>query len=270
MRFLSLGAGVQSSALLLLAIEGRIPRFDCAIFADTQFEPAAVYGHLDRLEKLASDAGIPVRRVSSGDLRRDSLDIERRFVSMPLFVLGRNGARGMLRRQCTSEYKIAPIKAEARRLLGYPHPARVPRSVYAEQAIGISVDEFHRAKDAPVRYLRNVFPLLELGWTRADCRTYLTSQGFADTPRSACLACPYHQDREWAHLRDTDPDGWAEAIAFDEAIRHGYPGARKIDATYYLHRSRKPLAEVVFTGDDRQQPRLGCSPWSCRSEAGEV
>ncbi|GAA2653469.1 hypothetical protein [Nonomuraea recticatena] len=265
LRVLSLGAGVQSSALLLLAIERRIPRFDVAIFADTRWEPTEVYTHLDRLEKLSADAGIPVRRVSNGDLRKDALDPEHRFVSMPLFVLGKDGSRGLLRRQCTQEYKITCLKAEVRRLLGYPHPNRVPQDVYAEQAIGISVDEFHRAKDATVRYLRNVFPLLDLGWTRADCRTYLTSLGLGNTPRSACVGCPFHRDSEWIRLRDHDPVGWAEAVAFDEAIRHGHPRAPGIGATYYLHRSRQPLAEVVLKPGPNDDQIEGCSPWSCRS-----
>jgi hypothetical protein len=69
----------------------------------------------------------------------------------------------------TSEYKISPLKKAARELLGYPHPQRVPRGVYIEQAIGISTDEFARAKDSGVPYLRNVFPLIELGWDRARC-----------------------------------------------------------------------------------------------------
>jgi hypothetical protein len=49
LRILSLGAGVQSSTVALLAAEGAIPPLDCAIFADTGSEPAAVYAHLDRL-----------------------------------------------------------------------------------------------------------------------------------------------------------------------------------------------------------------------------
>jgi hypothetical protein len=68
----------------------------------------------------------------------------------------------------TSQYKVRPLKQEARRLLGFPHPKRVPAGVYAEQAIGISTDEFARAKDADVRYLRNVFPLLSSAGTGPD------------------------------------------------------------------------------------------------------
>ena len=73
-RFLSLGAGVQSSATLLLAVRGRIPTFDAAIFADTGWEPANVYRQLARLTRIAGQAGIPVVRVSNGHIRKDALD----------------------------------------------------------------------------------------------------------------------------------------------------------------------------------------------------
>src|SRR4051812_5309454 len=83
LRLLSLGAGVQSSTLLLLACEGRIPKYDAAIFSDTGWDPVEVSRHLDRLEDEASAAGIPIHRVSAGNIRRDALDPEHRFASMP-------------------------------------------------------------------------------------------------------------------------------------------------------------------------------------------
>ncbi|MBK8468120.1 MAG: hypothetical protein IPL32_20085 [Chloracidobacterium sp.] len=49
---ISLGAGVQSSTMALMAAHGEItPIPDCAIFADTQAEPQSVYTWLDWLEK---------------------------------------------------------------------------------------------------------------------------------------------------------------------------------------------------------------------------
>lgn len=78
------GAGVQSSAVLLLACEGVIPRFDVALFADTGWEPRAVYANLARLRAHAEKFGIPVRTVSAGNIRHDALDPAHRFVSMPL------------------------------------------------------------------------------------------------------------------------------------------------------------------------------------------
>ncbi|HEY1484715.1 MAG TPA: hypothetical protein VGF84_01350, partial [Micromonosporaceae bacterium] len=92
-RYLSLGAGVQSSTLIVLAAAGDIPTFDLAIFADTGWEPAAVYRNLDRLTGIAAAAGIPIVRVAQGHIRADALDPAHRFASMPLFTLGPHGER---------------------------------------------------------------------------------------------------------------------------------------------------------------------------------
>lgn len=289
-RVLSLGAGVQSTALYLLAVDGLIPRPDVAVFADTGWEPASVYAHLDALADVPD--GIPIVRVSAGNIRRDALDPEHRFASMPLFVRNPDGSDGMARRQCTSEYKVKPIKRAVRDLLGYPHPTPVPRGVYADQLIGISRDEVGRVRDSDVRYARNVFPLLDLdgaadgrpGWTRADCQRYLTARGWGSVGKSACIGCPYHGNAEWRRIRDEDPESWADAVAFDAAIRGGSARAtaagRGLRGEFYLHRSRVPLDLAPIdrvTGpewQDRQTDLLGlaadqgCSPFGCRSESG--
>jgi hypothetical protein len=212
LRVLSLGAGVQSTTLLLLSAEGVLPPLDAAVFADTGWEPAAVYEHLDRIDReVAQPAGIPIYRVSAGNIRRDALDPAHRFASMPLFIKNPDGGDGMTRRQCTSEYKLKPIKARVRQMLGYPHPKPVPRGVFAEQWIGISRDEFGRAKDSGINYLKSYHPLLYMegaadgreGWTRDDCSRYLKASGWESTPKSACIGCPFHGNAQWRRLRDT-------------------------------------------------------------------
>ncbi len=266
-RYLSLGAGVQSSTLLLLAAQGTIPGFGAAIFADTGWEPAAVYRHLDRLTGIAEQAGIEVVRVSAGDIRADALDPKHRFASMPLFTLGPNGERGMARRQCTSEYKIKPIKAEVRRRLGYPHPTRVPAGVRAEIAIGISLDEIGRARDSDVAYMRNVHPLLDLAWRRTDCLRFLAEHGLADTPKSSCVGCPFHDDGFWLALREHSPQEWADAVAFDRSIRNGSAQANAdghpLRGQFILHRQRVPLDEVQLRPRPRPGDAPGCGPWTC-------
>lgn len=77
----------------------------------------------------------------------------------------------------TGEYKIKPIKQKVRELLGYPYPARIPKGIYVEQLVGISTDEFHRAKDADVKYMRNRHPLPDLGWSRRDRRAKVNTPG---------------------------------------------------------------------------------------------
>ncbi|MFD5492702.1 hypothetical protein ACFWH4_07145 [Streptomyces sp. NPDC127091] len=275
--------------MLALSAEGVLPKVDYAIFADTGWEPAAVYEHLDRLEtEIARPAGIPVLRVSAGNIRDDALDPNHRFASMPLYILNQDGKQGMTRRQCTGEYKIKPIKKKVRELLGYPYPQHIPKDVFVEQWIGISTDEFHRAKDADVRYMKNVHPLIEMGWSRSDCVRYLASLGLADTPKSSCLGCPFHGNAQWRHIRDTSPEEWQDVVDFDAAIRKGNARANaagnKLLGQAFLHRSRVPLSEAPIdhvTAAERaalqDEPTDvyelehgvadGCSPWACRGDA---
>ena len=52
---LSLGGGVQSSVMALMAGEGAFDRTpDCAVFADTRWEPPSVYEHLEWLRDRLS------------------------------------------------------------------------------------------------------------------------------------------------------------------------------------------------------------------------
>lgn len=282
LRTLSLGAGVQSTTVYLLSCAGVIPTFDAAIFADTGWEPAQVYEHLARLEAYGVEVGgPPIYRVSAGNIRNDALDPDHRFASMPLFVRNRDGSEGMARRQCTNEYKLKPIKAEVRRRLGYVHPIPVPRGVFAEVAIGISTDEIGRAKDSDVGYMRNVFPLLDLGMSRKDCERYLTEHGWAHVAKSACVGCPFHGNRQWRKMREKQPEEWADAVEFDHQIRGGSARAnaagKELRGSMFLHRSRMPLDEAPIDRvtraewKDRQGDLFedgdpdGCSPWACRS-----
>lgn len=84
----SLGAGVQSTTLALLSAAGDLPKLDGAIFADTGWEPDAVYRHLDRLEQeILIPAGIPLYRVSRGNLHDDLLNPDK-MAMIPAYTLG--------------------------------------------------------------------------------------------------------------------------------------------------------------------------------------
>ncbi|MGK4581663.1 hypothetical protein [Kitasatospora sp. HPMI-4] len=276
--------------MLLLSALGELPKLDYAIFSDTGWEPSKAYLHLDEVERrIARPANIPILRVSSGNIREDALDPAHRFASMPLYILNQDGSPGMTRRQCTGEYKIKPIKRQVRQLLGYPHPVRVPRGVYAEQWIGISTDEFHRAKDADVKYTRHTFPLLDLGMSRDDCLKLLAEHGWGSTPKSSCLGCPFHGNAQWRDIRDNSPKEWADVVEFDAAIRAGNARAnadgRPLLGQAYLHRSRLPLDLAPIDKLTRAETRAqqlqldldeeelengsdaGCSPFSCRGDA---
>jgi len=263
LQVLSLGAGVQSTVLLLMSAEGMLPKLDLAVFADTQAEPQYVYDHLDRLdEQVAKPAGITIKRVSDGSLedlaRNERMDV-------PMYLRHPDGTAGFLRRrQCTSNYKVRPIKRFCRKWM----QDRGEKTY--DQWIGISLDEFTRAKDADVKYIHHKFPLLDKRMDRRDCLKFLGERGWT-TPKSACVFCPYRRDEEWRWLKEQHPTEFQRAVDFDTHIR-----AHRLDhltADPYVHKSLKPLGEVVFgwTRKDTENAQLNfdglsCSPFACAAD----
>lgn len=72
---LSLGAGVQSTALFILGCEGEVvPKLDGAVFADTRWEPRHVMEHLTNLQQYGEEHGVPVYLASRGSLPDDVLN----------------------------------------------------------------------------------------------------------------------------------------------------------------------------------------------------
>jgi hypothetical protein len=237
LRVVSLGAGVQSSALLLLALTGQVGRVDAAIFADTGFEPAAVYGHLWRLAGYCVTADVPLYVVAGGDIRTFGGFGTGSALDVPFYVTNHAGGEGLLRRQCTSKLKVAPVRRQLRALM------RARDATRADLLYGISADEALRMRRSDVAYVRNVYPLVERGWRRADCAAFLALYGIT-APRSACLCCPYHTNKEWRAMRDDRPDEWAAAVAWEREAQAVGIGR---DATPFVHRQRVPLDAVDLT-----------------------
>lgn len=246
MHIISLGAGVQSSTMALMAAHGEItPMPECAIFADTHSEPKAVY---EWLRYLKTKLPFPVNTVSQGDLR-EHVAAERpkgKFlrVDIPAFVKGANGQPGgMVNRSCTRDYKIVPIIREVRRLTGLTRK-RGPKTPIVMQWIGISLDEAHRMKPSREAWIENRWPLVDKRMKREDCLRWMKANGYPEPPKSSCTFCPFHSADQWRALTT---DEMAEAIAIDERLRSRPPSAYRKTGTLYLHRSCKPLREVDFT-----------------------
>lgn len=238
LRILSLGAGVQSSALLLMSERGELPPLDCAIFADTGWESKGTYLWLDWLRAVTK---VPILIVQRGSVK-DFLNYngKARAVSLPVFTMDRDdGKVGRFWRQCTGEHKIQPIRKEVRRLLGIQPRQRTPKGA-VEQWIGISIDEAHRVfSRQPDRLSDLRYPLIEKRMSRTDCEAWLTRNYGMVPPKSSCIGCPFHSDREWRNL---DADEFRDACEFDEMIR--VRGGIRGDL--FLHRSCKPLGDIDF------------------------
>jgi hypothetical protein len=262
---LMLGAGVQSTTLLLLAIDGKLPKPDIAIFADTKWEGRHTYEHLVWLEGCAAAAGIRVDRCSKGNIKEDALNSRvraklesgYRWVSLPYYVTHGDGEEGIIRRQCTKEYKIDEIDRHIRReLLGLKPRQRFPKDVHIRKWFGISADEAMRMKPARNRWDEHVYPLIEMldpPWKRGNCVAYLEKRNpDRRVPRSSCTGCPFKNTADWRELIEYAPEEFEEACQFDEAIRNTID-----DGEAFIHPRRKPLREIDFsTLEDHGQQSL--------------
>ena len=248
---ISLGAGVQSSTMAIMAAKGDFPPVDCAIFADTGYEPKAVYTYLEFLKKILP---YPVYLVEKGNIRDDMLAAKgtTNFVVAPFFTQNKiTGKKGMVMRQCTNDYKIQPIRTKIRELCNVKKGKHFPKDKYVEQWIGISTDEAGRMKPARDKYILNRHPLIEAKMSRQDCINYLKKENIPLPEKSACIVCPYHNDAYWHFMKTERPSEFADAVDFDKQVRNI---SRKEDEQLYAHRSCKPLDEVEFNKkeDDKQ------------------
>lgn len=243
---LSLGAGVQSTCMALMADRGAFGRVpDCAIFADTDWEPPDVYEHLDWLE---GELSYPVHRVNRGrSLRQDLLDgvnhTGHNFIDIPVFLRAHGGyTDGMGLRQCTLRYKIDPIRRKVREMIGMKKGQKVPAGVYVEQWIGISTDEIERAKPAREKWLRTRWPLIEQNLSRIDLVNWFREHyPGRELVKSACVGCPYQSRNQWVEKKRQHPEAFAEAVEIDRRLRNTGP-RKKVP---FLHVRRRPLDEAV-------------------------
>ncbi len=260
LRVLSLGGGVQSTVMCLLAAQGafRCQRSgevclpDYALFADTDWEPQGVY---DTIDWLRTQVPFPILTVSNKrSLRQDVKDgvnaRGRKWLTIPVYLAHkRDGtAAGRNWRQCTTDYKIVPIQRKVRALLGLAARRAVAQETKVEMWLGITTDEFTRLKASQDPWIENRYPLIEeKPMSRDDCVAWFGEHYPGRTLiRSACVGCPFRSGSSWIQVRENDPERFAEAVAIDRSLRQPHhPAARTFRHTVYLHSRRLPLAEAV-------------------------
>jgi hypothetical protein len=258
---IGLGAGVQSSTMALMAARSgdiMLPMPVAAVFADTQAEPPSVYAWLDWLEKRLP---FPVYRVTQGSLtdtltkvrtRKDGTGTYIRQ-SIPAFVADAKGKTSPLMRGCTRDYKVIPIVRKVKQLIK-EHGAD-----HAMQWIGISTDEAHRMKPSGEKKITHIWPLIDAGYSRADCIAWFDRGNYPRPPRSACVFCPYHSNEEWARLKREEPEAFALAVKAERDLQDAIGKTTRPTAQTlpYLHRSRQPIDTVQFEVQPKVADQFG-------------
>jgi hypothetical protein len=157
---------------------------------------------------------------------------------IPAFVKNPDGSQGMLLRKCTLDYKIVPIRRKLRELM------QAAGVKHVELWMGISLDEAHRMKPSGVRYVTNVYPLVDIGLTRLHCLQWMQKQGYPQPPKSACTFCPYHSNEQWQSLTKEE---FAQAVAFERRwneLARGDQRSTQVRGEIFLHRDMVPLDQV--------------------------
>ena len=243
LKVLSLGAGVQSSTLALMAAHGELDMPDCAIFADVQAELESVYAWLDWLEKQLP---YPVYKITRGSLPQQALIVrtskkgtQYQKHAPPAFMIDKEtGEGGIMMRQCTSDFKIEPIRKKLRELGG--------KDRGVEQWLGISKDEIQRMKPSRDKWITNRWPLIEKRLTRYQCLQWMQDKGYPAPPRSSCYFCPYHSPAEWWRLKTEEPACFAKAVQFEKDFQIAMSKVTGFRGTPFLNRSCVPLDTIDF------------------------
>ena len=241
LRVISLGWGVQSWTLAAMVALGELPPVDYAIHADTTHEAAGTYTHAAKWTPWLEDHGVKVVTVQANrpEVVREDWGTSGSVLIPALTTDHNNGSEGQIRRQCTHDWKIMPIRRFIRSVIGAPRPGAV------ESWQGISLDEWQRMRTSDVAYIENVYPLVDRRITRASCVSWLQEHGLDVPPKSACTFCPYHDLASWKRLKQAGGPDWDRAVEVDAAIRSVRP-----QHSLYVHPARVPLPEAIRIPED--------------------
>jgi hypothetical protein len=219
---LSFGGGVQSAAIVVLIAQGRLPRPDQIVMADTGREARETWDYLEaHIVPLLAPLGLMVQ-VIPHDYATVDLYAGNGDVLIPAYTNG-----GKLPTFCSDKWKKLPV----RRWL------KAQGVTETTMWLGMSLDEIERMRISDVKWITNHYPLVyDVRLRRHECAKLVEDYGLPTPPKSSCWMCPHRRNDQWRRLRAAYPQDWQQAVALDRQITasHGV----------YLHESRQPLEEA--------------------------
>ena len=179
---LSFGAGRQTTAMLILAINGEIERPDVVLFADTGCELPETYAYIEHyIRPFCETNHLPFFTVA-----RPGGTIYDWFNKGPALPVP-------TQRSCTAQFKIRPMNIWQK------------ANLITKQQIGFSYDEAGRAsKNVKAKFPR-FFPLIENRITLHDCMWVIEQYEWPLPPKSACYLCCFQSPSRLRRLALREP-----------------------------------------------------------------
>jgi hypothetical protein len=238
----SSGGGTQSSAIAALIVQGKLPKPDFVLIADTGREMPSTWEYLDTVTAPAlKGVGIEVHRIKASEWVNNwgrGVFATNGDLIIPAFT-NINGS-GKLSAFCSKAWKVEVVNRWLSKMHG------ITRSKFRKW-IGFSVDEpkrwknMKKGKEFESGLIR--LPLVDdLPTMREESIQIVEQMGWPTPPRSRCFDCPNQTDFEWLEV-SRDPALWAASVARDEFIRTR-------DEHAFVHSSLRPLSEVDLSAAD--------------------
>jgi 3'-phosphoadenosine 5'-phosphosulfate sulfotransferase (PAPS reductase)/FAD synthetase len=218
----SYGGGTNSTAMLCAFVEMGI-RPDLITFADTGAEMPHTYEHVAMMTAKVKEWWgielITVRKLYQGKF--EGLEGQAlRHRKMPSISYGR--------RSCSVKYKHEPQDRELKKAM------KAAGATMAIKCIGFDAGEAHRVKAEHLEpkhlnkkmMVKNWYPLVEMGWRRAECVDAIKRHGLPQPGKSSCFFCGASKKREVIALAANHPDLAARALLIEELSQKNHRTVR--------------------------------------------
>ena len=241
----SFSGGKDSTAMLLHMMEiGE--HIDEVINVDTGMEFPAMYDHIDRVRRIVEGNGIKYTTLRAKSTFEE-LMIEREIHSKKWGTYHGYGWPSMAIRWCTRHLKLDLIDKHFRELaLDYD----------VIRCIGLASDEFKRLERPTNQQKDHRHPLVEWGWTEADCLDYCYSLGYDWDglydmfDRVSCWCCPLQGIGELRKLWANFPDLWARLEDMDRRLAISRGDGKVVSVKFRQDYSVDDL-RIKFEKEDR-------------------
>jgi len=217
--YLSFGAGVSSTALMLWLIDNEVD-FE-AVFCNHETDLPETYEYIEYLR----EHGYEITEVKPN---------YEGFSSLYEYCKSKKFLPSIRWRWCTYRFKLQPIW----RYTGKP----------CVMFIGISYDERHRAvkeyRQKQAKTIKIRYPLIEAGITRRDCIQIIKDHGLKVPMKSGCWICPFQSEKRLIWLYNNHRDLFDKIVEL-EKVRGNRHTLKEKPITYYVPWKTKPLENFV-------------------------
>lgn len=193
------GGGTQSTAILVLIAQGKLPKPDLVLHADTGSELPETVQFLDKAREICDEINVPFDIVKShrGSLHNDYM----RLKTIPII-----GSRS-----CTSNFKILPQRRYIRKIVG-----NGKGKILCNMWLGITIDEERRrVEKSDVKWTGLKYPLLDLYPITRDQAIKINEKAGLYVGKSGCFCCPYAGTKHWLDLKKNHPELFEIALEME-------------------------------------------------------